>query len=196
PARQGPDRLEPQDEILRRASPHDRLVLLDQGPGSRARLLQPHADGAGREQAGTGGRGQVVGEVLMAKRPVVSVIGLGKLGAGIAACFAHKGFSVIGADVSAKTVEQINQQKPPVTEPQLTEMMAGLEGRLRATDDVAEAVIASDLTLLVVPTPSTAEGGLSIDSVVEAARSIGPGLKPTKRDHLVRVTRAALHGST
>jgi len=35
----------------------------------------------------------------MAKRPVVSVIGLGKLGACIAACFAHKGFSVVGADV-------------------------------------------------------------------------------------------------
>jgi len=132
----------------------------------------------------------------MAKRPVVSVIGLGKLGACIAACFAHKGFSVIGADVSAKTVELINQQKPPVTEPQLTEMMAGLEGRLRATDDVAEAVIASDLTLIVVPTPSTAEGGFSIDYVVEAARSIGRGLKAKQGYHLVVLTSTVLPGST
>ncbi len=45
----------------------------------------------------------------MAAKPAISVIGLGKLGACIAACFAHKGFSVIGADVSAKTVELINQ---------------------------------------------------------------------------------------
>ncbi len=132
----------------------------------------------------------------MAKRPVVSVIGLGKLGACIAACFAHKGFSVIGADVSAKTVELMNQQEPPVTEPQLTEMMAGLEGRLRATDDVAEAVIASDLTLIVVPTPSTAEGGFSIDYVVEAARSIGRGLKAKQGYHLVVLTSTVLPGAT
>jgi len=44
----------------------------------------------------------------------VSVIGLGKLGACIAAIFAHKGFSVVGADTSAATVQAINEALPPV----------------------------------------------------------------------------------
>src|SRR5256885_2195699 len=132
----------------------------------------------------------------MSKRPVVSVIGLGKLGACIAASFAHKGFEVIGADVSAKTVEMINQQKPPVVEPQLEEMMAGLKAKLRATQDVAEAVVDSDVTLIVVPTPSTPEGGFSIDYVIEAAKSIGRGLKAKQGYHLVVLTSTVLPGST
>jgi UDPglucose 6-dehydrogenase len=132
----------------------------------------------------------------MAAKPTISVIGLGKLGACIAACFAHKGFSVVGADVSAKTVELVNQGKAPVTEPQLGEMIGGARGRLRATHDVAEAVLASDVTLIVVPTPSTAEGGFSIDYVVAAARSIGRGLKAKEGYHLVVLTSTVLPGST
>jgi len=132
----------------------------------------------------------------MAAKPTVSVIGLGKLGACIAACFAHKGFSVIGADVSAKTVELVNGGKAPVTEPQLSEMMAGAHERLRATQDVSQAVIDSDVTLIVVPTPSTAEGGFSIEYVIEAARAIGRGLKAKKGYHLVVLTSTVLPGST
>ena len=132
----------------------------------------------------------------MAGKPAISVIGLGKLGACIAACFAHKGYSVIGADVSAKTVELVNQGKAPVTEPQLSDMMAGASERLRATQDVTRAVVDSDVTLIVVPTPSTAEGGFSIDYVVEAARSIGRGLKAKKGYHLVVLTSTVLPGST
>ncbi len=132
----------------------------------------------------------------MAAKPAISVIGLGKLGACIAACFAHKGFSVIGADVSAKTVELINQGKSPVIEPQLSEMMAGATKRLRATQDVTQAVVDSDVTLIVVPTPSTAEGGFSIDYVVEAAKSIGRGLKSKPGYHLVVLTSTVLPGST
>ena len=132
----------------------------------------------------------------MATKPAISVIGLGKLGACIAACFAHKGFSVIGADVSATTVELVNKGKAPVIEPQLSEMMAGAAGRLRATQDVAESVVDSDVTLIVVPTPSTKEGGFSIDYVVEAAKSIGRGLKAKKGYHLVVLTSTVLPGST
>ena len=132
----------------------------------------------------------------MSDQPVVSVIGLGKLGACIAACFAHKGYSVIGADVSARTVELVNERKAPVFEPGLAEMMASPKGRLRATQDVAQAVVDSDVTLIVVPTPSTPEGGFSIDYVIEAARLIGRGLKAKKGYHVVVLTSTVLPGST
>jgi len=132
----------------------------------------------------------------MADKPRVSVIGLGKLGACIAACFAHKGFTVVGADVSAKTVDMVNQHQPPVFEPQLGELMAGSGDRLRATQDVAQAIVDTDATLIVVPTPSTEEGGFSIDYVIEAARSIGRGLKAKDGYHLVVLTSTVLPGST
>ena len=47
----------------------------------------------------------------------ISVIGLGKLGAPMAACFAAKGFSVVGVDVDERKVEAINRGELPVLEP-------------------------------------------------------------------------------
>ena len=55
---------------------------------------------------------------------VISVVGLGKLGAPMAACFAAKGFDVVGVDVDARKVEAINRGESPIFEPRLAEMMA------------------------------------------------------------------------
>ena len=49
----------------------------------------------------------------------VSVIGLGKLGSPMAACFAAKGHQVIGADLNEHYVRLINQGVAPVLEPGL-----------------------------------------------------------------------------
>jgi len=132
----------------------------------------------------------------VSKLPAISVIGLGKLGACIAACFADKGFTVVGADVSARTVGLINKGTAPVTEPALSEMITRGHPRLRATQDIGEAVHSSDATLIVVPTPSTEEGGFSISYVVEAARSIGRALREKSGYHLVVLTSTVLPGST
>ncbi len=132
----------------------------------------------------------------MTKKPRVSVIGLGKLGACIAACFADKGFMVVGADVSAKTVDMINKGQAPVTEPGLSEMIARARERLRATQDIADAVHSTEATLIVVPTPSTDEGGFSISYVLEAGRSIGRALRDKSAYHLVVLTSTVLPGST
>jgi len=132
----------------------------------------------------------------MSKLPRISVIGLGKLGACIAACFADKGFEVVGADVSARTVDMVNKGQAPVIEPSLTEMMARVRGRLRATQDIADAVSSSEATFIVVPTPSTDEGGFTISYVLEAARSIGRALREKNAYHLVVLTSTVLPGST
>src|SRR6266487_2299600 len=132
----------------------------------------------------------------MSKLPRISVIGLGKLGACIAACFADKGFEVVGADVSARTVDMVNKGQAPVIEPSLTEMMARVRGRLRATQDIADAVSSSEATFIVVPTPSTDEGGFTVSYVLEAARSIGRALREKNAYHLVVLTSTVLPGST
>jgi UDPglucose 6-dehydrogenase len=129
-------------------------------------------------------------------KPAISVIGLGKLGACIAACFADKGFKVVGADVSHRTVELINKGQAPVVEPQLAEFIARAHANLTATTDVAEAVKTTDATLIVVPTPSTDEGGFSISYVLEAARTIARALREKTGYHLVVLTSTVLPGST
>jgi len=132
----------------------------------------------------------------MTKRPPVSIIGLGKLGACIAACFADKGFTVVGADVSARTVDLVNKGQAPVTEPGLAEMLQRAHSRLRATQDIADAVSSTEATLIVVPTPSTDEGGFTITYVLEAAKSIGRALRSKPAYHLVVLTSTVLPGST
>ena len=77
--------------------------------------------------------------------PGISIVGLGKLGACIAACFASKGFSVTGVDVSQRTIDLVNQCQAPVFEPQLAELMAAAGNRLKATSDYTEAIADSDV---------------------------------------------------
>ena len=51
------------------------------------------------------------------QKPRLSVIGLGKLGAPMAAVFASKGFEVVGLDLNAAFVAAINEGRAPVSEP-------------------------------------------------------------------------------
>ena len=54
----------------------------------------------------------------------VSVFGIGKLGFPVAACFASKGYKVIGVDVDPKIIEAVNERKPLIYEPGLTELLS------------------------------------------------------------------------
>jgi len=63
----------------------------------------------------------------------LSVFGLGKLGACMAATFAERGFDVLGVDINAEAVRKINAGEAPVDEPLLAETLAKAGRRLRAT---------------------------------------------------------------
>jgi len=62
----------------------------------------------------------------------VSVFGLGKLGACIAATLAQRGFQVLGVDIDPEKVRRINAGLPPVDEPLLPETIKDSVSRLRA----------------------------------------------------------------
>ena len=126
----------------------------------------------------------------------VSVIGLGKLGACVAACLAHKGFQVIGVDVNQTSVDLVNAGRAPVMEPGLDEMIAANRQRLKATTNYAEAIAATEATLIVVPTPSDDDGAFSLTYVHEAGRQIGAALRNRNKYHLVVLTSTVLPGST
>jgi UDP-glucose 6-dehydrogenase len=87
------------------------------------------------------------------------MIGLGKLGAPLAACFAARGFRVIGADVDPRKLDAIRKGEAPVFEPGLAELLHKSEGRLTVTSDIEAAVAGSEVTFIVVLTPSEPGGG-------------------------------------
>src|SRR6516162_2397000 len=98
----------------------------------------------------------------------VSVIGLGKLGLCLAACAAQRGASVLGVDVSSRSVALVNQGLSPVLEPGLAEMIGAHRDRLVATHDYLRAVTESDISFIVVPTPSEESGHFSLRYVIQA----------------------------
>jgi UDPglucose 6-dehydrogenase len=126
----------------------------------------------------------------------VSVIGLGRLGAPMAAVFAEKGHQVIGVDVDARTIEALNAGRAPVQEPRLQEFISRNRARLSATQDAEEAVAASDLTFIIVPTPSNPDGAFSLRYVLEAAQPIGRALARKSGFHVVVLSSTVMPGST
>lgn len=114
----------------------------------------------------------------------ISVCGLGKLGACMAATFAARGFDVVGLDVDPEKIQKVNAGIPPVEEPLLAETMAEAKGRLRATDDPAETV-ATDVSFFIPPSPSLPDGSFSNEYLLKAMRPVAAALrKAGKKGHI------------
>ncbi|MES1202602.1 MAG: nucleotide sugar dehydrogenase [Pseudomonadota bacterium] len=126
----------------------------------------------------------------------LSVIGLGKLGAPLAAVMASKGFDVVGLDLNPHYVSSINEGRAPVQEPQLQELMDASNGRLRATLEYRDAIVNSDLTMVIVPTPSDRNGIFSNDFVLASMDEIGRALREKDDYHVVVITSTVMPGST
>jgi len=131
-----------------------------------------------------------------AQSPKICVIGLGKLGAPLAACIAARGGTVIAVDADKQKVDAINHGKPPVCEPGLAEMLAKCGGRLTAIEQIGPAVEQTDITFVVVSTPSEPGGGFSLKYVEPTCREIGQTLASKKDYHLVSLTSTVMPGST
>jgi UDPglucose 6-dehydrogenase len=126
----------------------------------------------------------------------VSVIGLGKLGAPMAACFAARGFQVIAVDTDAQKVDEIGRGVPPVHEPGLAELLLQGKGRLHATRDAEGAVRDSEATFIVVGTPSEESGRFSLRYVLPTCEAVGRALRGKDSFHVVVLTSTVMPGST
>ena len=126
----------------------------------------------------------------------ISVIGLGKLGSPMAAVLADKGHTVVGVDVNESFVKALQEGRGPVPETGLDELVARNRTRLSATTDYAQAVLSSELTFIIVPTPSRPDGTFSIEHILAACRLIGRALAAKTGFHVVVVTSTVMPGST
>src|SRR5436305_2127617 len=128
----------------------------------------------------------------------VSVFGLGYVGSVSAASFAADGHEVIGVDVNPDKVAAVNAGRSPIVEPgldgQLAEAVAA--GRLRATTDTADAIAATEVSLLCVGTPSRKNGSLDLTYLERVASQIGAALRAKATYHVVVVRSTVLPGTT
>src|SRR5688572_4811537 len=131
----------------------------------------------------------------MASLKRLSVFGLGKLGACMAATFAKRGYQVLGVDINPEAVRKINAGQPPVDEPLLAETMAEAGKRLRATTDPAEAV-ATDASFFIVPSPSLPDGSFSNEFLMRALAPIAQAVrKAKKKNHIFVISSTTTPGA-
>jgi GDP-mannose 6-dehydrogenase len=128
----------------------------------------------------------------------ISVFGLGYVGCVSAACFAKEGHQVVGVDVSQSKVDMVNDGKATIVEHGIGELVAEMRGlgRLRATTSVEDAVLATEISLVCVGTPSAANGSLDLSYVERVCAQIGAAMKKKSTRHTVVIRSTVLPGST
>ncbi len=128
----------------------------------------------------------------------ISIFGLGYVGSVTAACFASKGFKVVGIDSNPQKVEALNAGRSPIVEPGLDElvMTAHKAGLLRATTDAMAAAAETDISFISVGTPSQRNGKLDLSHIAGVCEDIGRAIRSKKTHHTVVVRSTVLPGTT
>jgi UDPglucose 6-dehydrogenase len=112
----------------------------------------------------------------------VAVVGTGYVGLVVGACLAETGNDVSCADVDAKKIDGLKQNRLPIYEPGLEPLVARnqREGRLQFTTDVGAAIERSDIVIIAVGTPPDEDGSADLQHVLAVARTIGQHMNSSK----------------
>lgn len=126
----------------------------------------------------------------------ISVIGLGKLGLCTAACFAAAGHRVMGYDMHDQLRFELRTGNCPIEETGLAALLERAGSNLQIVDTCREAVTGSDITLIIVPTPSMPDGRFSNQYIVRVLEDLAPALQVKNGFHVVDVVSTVMPGSS
>jgi GDP-mannose 6-dehydrogenase len=134
---------------------------------------------------------------MEASQMKISVFGLGYVGCVSAACLAARGHDVVGVDVNQLKVDLIAAGKAPVVEERIGELTSQVvaSGKLRATTDVTEAIVATEVSLVCVGTPSAPNGSLSTTYLERVSEQIGAALAGKQGRHTIVFRSTMLPGT-
>jgi UDPglucose 6-dehydrogenase len=127
----------------------------------------------------------------------ITIVGTGYVGLTTGVCLSFLGHQVACVDIVPERVAAISGGQPPFYEPGLTEMLstALLSGRLRATTNLEEAVVGSDVIFIIVGTPET-DRGIDLSPVVAAAQGVGLALRHASGYYVVALKSTVVPGTT
>ena len=126
----------------------------------------------------------------------ISVVGLGKLGLCTAACFASQGHQVFGFDSDRNLLKELRAHHCPIDETDLADILEKVWPSFSVCDGIDEAIAFSEVTLIIVPTPSSSKGRFINDFVLEVLRSICPSLQKKNCFHIVGVVSTVMPGAS
>jgi GDP-mannose 6-dehydrogenase len=127
----------------------------------------------------------------------VTIFGLGYVGTVSAGCLANSGHEVIGVDPVQTKVDLINNGQSPIIEADIGELIASAvaDGRLRASDDVAQGVRETEISFVCVGTPSQSNGNLDLKYIKRVCEQIGQALKEKDEWHTIVIRSTILPGT-
>ena len=127
----------------------------------------------------------------------ISIFGLGYVGVVSAGCLANNGHAVIGVDPNHTKVELINSGRSPIIEKDISELIhkGVAAGRLSATTEFKDSILATELSLICVGTPSQPNGSLDLKCVRQVCEDIGRVLRDKEDFHVVTCRSTVLPGS-
>ncbi len=93
----------------------------------------------------------------------LAVVGLGNMGVSVAAAALRRGFRVVAVDVDTNKVTMTDRGECVVPEPGIAEVFTGArrDDRLTATASLEQAVAATDVCFVAVPTPPDDVGDIN-----------------------------------
>jgi nucleotide sugar dehydrogenase len=106
----------------------------------------------------------------------ISVIGIGRLGVCLSLNLEEKGYDILGVDINKKNIDSINRKTLVSNEPYVEKMLQK-SNNFKATIDLKEGLLHSDIIFIVVPTPSLPDGKYNhscIEDLIEKLKAIGP----------------------
>src|SRR3989338_1078583 len=122
----------------------------------------------------------------------ISIVGLGKLGACMLAAYASRGHRAIGVDINQSYINAVNKGEQPVEETDLKKYLSENIDRISATQDYSQAIKNSEITFIIVPTPTDKIGGFSLNYILNACIDIGKTLRQKNSYHLIVLTSTVL----
>jgi len=113
--------------------------------------------------------------LVLAKKAVVGVVGLGYVGLPLVRLFASRGFRVIGFDIDAGKIERL-QRGESYIKSITSETLRKLRKRFEATGDFSR-IKEADAVIICVPTPLLDDGRPDLSHIRITARTIGQNLR-------------------
>lgn len=112
----------------------------------------------------------------------IAVVGTGYVGLVTGTCLAETGNTVTCVDINKEKVEKMKQGLIPIYEPGLEILFYRnmVQGRLKFTSELAEAIEDAKIIFLALPTPPGEDGSADLSYVLGAAKDIAKLIKEYK----------------
>jgi GDP-mannose 6-dehydrogenase len=127
----------------------------------------------------------------------IAIFGLGYVGCVSAGCLSQKGHTIYGVDVDINKVNLVNSGKATIIEEGLDELIAtGVQsGNIIATTDSQWAVENSEIGIICVGTPNTANGHLNMEYILKVSEQIAATLKNKNDFYTITIRSTVMPGT-